>query len=71
VSYRFHVHLTKPAYRLVIAEGAGFPAGAHEEDWRHTFTREREDTAADLARLVDDTGYRLFKIGLTLDEIGD
>ncbi|WP_066680015.1 hypothetical protein [Caulobacter sp. CCH9-E1] len=71
MSYRFHVHLTKPAYRLVIAEGAGFPAGAHEEDWRHTFTREREDTAADVARLVDDTGYCLFKIGLTLDEIGD
>lgn len=71
MSYRFHVHLTKSAYRLVIAEGAGFPAGAREEDWRHTFTREREDTAADVARLVDDTGYCLFKIGLTLDEIGD
>ena len=55
----------------MIAEGASFPAGAREEDWRHTFTREREDTATDVARLVDETGYCLFKIGLTLDEMED
>jgi hypothetical protein len=69
VSYRFHVHRTKPDYRLVTADGAGFPEGANPADWRFTLSRERADTAPDVARLVDETGYCLFKIGLGLDEI--
>jgi len=69
VSYRFHVHRGNPAYRLVIAEGAAFPAEASEADWRFTLSRERADTAPDVARLVDETGYCLFKIGLSFDEI--
>lgn len=69
MSYRFHVHRTRPAYRLVIAEGAPFPAAAREEDWRFTISRERDDTAADVARLVDETGYCLFKIGLSFEEL--
>jgi len=69
VSYRFHVHRTKPAYRLVTAEGAGFPARANAEDWRFTLSRDRADTAPDVARLVDETGYCLFRIGLSFDEI--
>lgn len=69
MSFRFHVHLRDPAYRLVIAEGAGFPAEANAADWRFTLSRERADTAPDVARLVDETGYCLFKIGLSFDEI--
>ena len=69
MSYRFHVHRTKPAYRLVIAEGAPFPEIARPEDWRFTLARERSDTAPDVAKLVDETGYCLFKIGLSFDEI--
>lgn len=69
MSYRFHVHRTQPAYRLVTAEGAGFPSQAAEADWRFTLSRERADTAPDVARLVDETGYCLFKIGLSFDEI--
>ncbi len=69
MSYRFHVHRMKPAYRLVIAEGAPFPAGAEEGDWRFTLARDRADTAPDVARLVDETGYCLFRIGLSFDEI--
>lgn len=69
MSYRFHVHRQKPAYRLVTAEGAAFPAEGREADWRFTLARERQDTAPDVARLVDETGYCLFKIGLTLEEI--
>jgi len=69
VSYRFHIHRTKPAYRLVTAEGAGFPEGAHPDDWRFTRVREPADTNPDVARLVDETGYCLFKIGLGLHEI--
>lgn len=69
MSYRFHVHRTKPAYRLVTADGAGFPDGADTEDWRFTLSRQRADTAPDVARLVDETGYCLFKIGLRFDEI--
>jgi hypothetical protein len=69
VSYRFHVHRTKPAYRLVTADGAGFPNGADPNDWRFSLARERADTAPDVARLVDDTGYCLFRIGLGFHEI--
>jgi hypothetical protein len=69
VNYRFHVHRAKPAYRLVTADGAGFPDGADPEDWRFTRVRERADTNPDVARLVDETGYCLFKIGMGFDEI--
>ncbi|MBO9557400.1 MAG: hypothetical protein J7515_02290 [Caulobacter sp.] len=69
MTYRFHVHRTKPAYRLVTADGAGFPDGGNLEDWRFTRARERADTNPDVARLVDETGYCLFKIGLSFDEI--
>lgn len=69
MSYRFHVHRTKPAYRLVTAEDAAFPPQARDEDWRFTLSRAREDTAPDVARRVDETGYCLFKIGLSFDEI--
>ena len=69
MSCRFHVHRTKPAYRLVTADGAGFPDGADPEDWRFTRVRERADTNPDVARLVDETGYCLFKIGMGFDEI--
>lgn len=69
MSYRFHVHRTDPAYRLVTAEGAAFPVDAMEADWRFTLVRERADTAPDVAKLVDETGYCLFKIGLSFDEI--
>ena len=69
MSYRFHVHQTKPAYRLVTADGAGFPDGADPDDWRFTRVRERADTNPDVARLVDETGWCLFKIGMGFDEI--
>ncbi|KRA64748.1 hypothetical protein ASD79_20100 [Caulobacter sp. Root655] len=70
MSYRFHVHRALPAFRLVTADGAGFPSGAAEADWRFTRTRERVDTNPDVARLVDEAGYCLFKIGMSFDEIG-
>jgi hypothetical protein len=69
VSYRFHVPRAKLVYRMVTADGAGFPEGAVEADWRFTQARERADTNPDVARLVDETGYCLFKIGMGLDEI--
>jgi hypothetical protein len=70
MSYRFHVHRAKPAYRLVTADGAGFPSEADPDDWRFTRLRERADTNPDVARLVDEAGYCLFKIGMGFDEIG-
>lgn len=69
MSYRFHVHRALPAFRLVTADGAGFPIGTAEADWRFTRVRERADTNPDVARLVDETGYCLFKIGMSFDEI--
>lgn len=69
MSYRFHVHRTRPDYRLVTADGAAFPVGGDEADWRFTRVRERADTNPDVARLVDETGYCLFRIGLSFDEM--
>lgn len=69
MSYRFHIHQTKPAYRLVTADGAEFPAEANPEDWRFTRVRERVDTNPDVARMVDEAGFCLFKIGMGFDEI--
>lgn len=69
MSYRFHVHRAKPAYRLVTADGAGFPDGADSDDWRFTRVRPAADTNPDVARLVDETGFCLFKIGMRFDEI--
>lgn len=69
MSYRFHVHRAKPAYRLVTADGTGFPQAANPDDWRFTRVRDRADTNPDVARLVDETGYCLFKIGMSFDEI--
>ncbi|TCS16655.1 hypothetical protein [Caulobacter sp. BK020] len=69
MSFRFHVHRAKPTYRLVTADGAGFPVGADPEDWCFTRVRERADTNPDVARLVDETGYCLFRIGLSFDEV--
>lgn len=71
MSYRFYVHRMKPAYRLVTADGAAFPPEGREEDWRFTRVRDRADTNPDVARLVDETGYCLFEIGLTFDDIED
>lgn len=69
MSYRFHVHRAKPAYRLVTAGGADFPDGADPDDWRLTRSRQRAETNPDVALLVDEPGYCLFKIGLTFNEI--
>ena len=69
MSFRFHVHRAKPAYRLVTADGAAFPTGADPQEWRFTRIRERADTNPDVARLVDQAGYCLFKIGLSFDEV--
>ena len=69
MSYRFHVHRTKPDYRLVTADGAPLPAEGREEDWRFTRLRERADTNPDVVRLVDEMGYCLFRIGLPLSEM--
>ena len=69
MSFRFHVHRAKPAYRLVTVDGAVFPAGADPQEWRFTRVRERADTNPDVARLVDQAGYCLFKIGLRFDEV--
>jgi hypothetical protein len=69
VSYRFHVHLTRPDWRLVTADGAPFPAQGREDEWRFTRVRERADTAPDVAQRVDETGYCLFRIGLTFEDL--
>jgi hypothetical protein len=56
-------------HRIVIASDAPFPAGASENDWRLTRTREASDVNAEVREAVEREGYSLFKIGLSLSEI--
>jgi hypothetical protein len=67
--YKFFVHLRHPSYRLVISADAPFPSGASEHEWQFTRTREASDVNAEVRDAVDQTGYSLFKIGLSLAEI--
>ena len=48
---------------------APFPSGASEDDWRLTRSREAGDVNAEVRDAVDQTGYSLFRIGLSLSEI--
>jgi hypothetical protein len=57
------------SYRLVISADAPFPAGASEHEWRFTRAREASDVNAEVRDAVNQTGYSLFQIGLSLSEI--
>ena len=67
--YKFFVHVRHPDYRLVIKADAPFPSGASEDHWRLTRSREPGDVNAEIRDAVDQTGYSLFRIGLSLSEI--
>jgi hypothetical protein len=67
--YKFFVHVRHPDYRLVINADAPFPSGASEDDWRLTRSREAGDVNAEVRDAVDQTGYSLFRIELSLSEI--
>jgi hypothetical protein len=67
--YKFFVHVRHPSYRLVIKADAPFPSGASEHDWRFTRAREAGDVNAEVRDAVNQTGYSLFQIGLSLSEI--
>jgi hypothetical protein len=67
--YKFFVHVRHPSYRLVISADAPFPAGASEPEWRFTRAREASDVNAEVRDAVNQTGYSLFQIGLSLSEI--
>ena len=67
--YKFFVHVRHPDYRLVINADAPFPSGSSEDDWQLTRSREAGDVNAEVRDAVDQTGYSLFRIGLSLSEI--
>ncbi|WP_242923167.1 hypothetical protein [Caulobacter sp. CCUG 60055] len=50
---------------------ATFPPEGRIEDWSFTRERDAADVNADVRRMVDETGYCLFKIGCRFDEIDD
>jgi hypothetical protein len=53
----------------VIKADAPFPSGASEHDWRFTRAREAGDVNAEVRDAVNQTGYSLFQIGLSLSGI--
>jgi hypothetical protein len=67
--YRFFVHVRHTSYRLVVKADAPFPDGTREDDWRLTRSRHADDVNAEVREAVDQQGYSLFRIGLSLSEI--
>jgi hypothetical protein len=67
--YKFFAHVRHPSYRLVTDADAPFPNGASQDEWRLTRTRETGDVNAEVRETVDQHGYSLFRIGLSLSEI--
>jgi hypothetical protein len=61
--YRFHIHRTLPAWRLVIRDDGGFPAATSADQWTLTRARAAADTNSDVRDAVEAEGYCLFKIG--------
>jgi hypothetical protein len=67
--YRFHVHRTLPAWRLVIGEPGGFPAATSPTQWTFTRTRTAADTNPDVREAVTREGFCLFKIGARFSDL--
>jgi len=53
----------------VTKADAPFPSGASEDEWRLTRGRHADDVTAEVQDAVDQNGYSLFRIGLSLSEI--
>lgn len=69
MEYAFWVHKHQSSYRLVTIAGQPFPAQGHLSDWAPTRRRDPSDTNPDVARVVQERGYCLFRIGLTFDDL--
>ena len=67
--YNFFVHVRHPSYRLVTRADVPFPSDTSEGEWRLTRSREAGDVNAEVREAVDQNGYSLFRIGLSLSEI--
>jgi hypothetical protein len=67
--YDFFVHVRHPSYRLVTRADVPFPSSTSEGEWRLTRSREAGDVNAEVREAVDQNGYSLFRIGLSLSEI--
>ncbi|MBR1154623.1 hypothetical protein [Bradyrhizobium sp. JYMT SZCCT0428] len=67
--YNFFVHVRHPSYRLVTKADVPFPSGTSEHEWKLTRSREAGDVNAEVREAVDQNGYSLFRIGLSLSEI--
>jgi hypothetical protein len=67
--YEFFVHRRHPDFRLVTLAQAPFPEGARKDDWRSTRTRPADDVNADIRDAVAQSGYALFRIGLSLSDL--
>lgn len=67
--YLFHVHARAPDWRLVLRKGAPPPDRYDPGDWEFTRERTAEDTNPDVRRACEETGYCLFRIGGTFDDL--
>ena len=63
------MHVRHPSYRLVIRADAPFPSDTRESEWRLTRSRHSDDVNAEVREAIEQDGYSLFRIGLSLLEI--
>ena len=67
--YKFFVRVRDPSYRLVTRRDVPLPEETSEDEWRLPRSREVSGVNAEIGDAVDQTGYSLFRIGLSLSEI--
>ena len=63
------MHVRHPGYRLVTRADVPFPSETSEDEWTLTRSREAGDVNAEVREAVDQDGYSLLRIGLSLSEI--
>lgn len=62
------MHVRHPCDGLVTKADVPFPSGASEDEWLAR-SRHADDVNAEVREAVDQSGYSLFRIGLSLSEI--
>lgn len=67
--YCDYIFKARCEYRLVVGQDRAMPEGTVASDWELVRTRPAELLSEDGRKQVDDDGYALIRVNLTLDEL--
>ncbi|MBB3396161.1 hypothetical protein [Rhizobium sp. BK060] len=68
-TYSDYVHIRHPDYRMVIATDAMMPDGLQRDDWRLLKVRPADRLSAGGRKIVDDEGYAIIRVHVSLNEL--